>query len=225
MRDKDYLEYERGLYERNKTRNEQKRDRRYRLALVLSVVAWALMLVYILASSAKTSEPAHLPETAVCTASLKDIRLEAALPAYDVEKPAQEPVLFEEPPAYTAEQLEALALVIYQEAGGDACQDSTRQMVGEVVLNRVADERFPDTIQAVLTAPRQYGRLHWMGLVWPERASAVGEAHAVERAYHCAESLLDGTVERLLPQDAIWQAEFPQGQEVIVHQDGFYFCR
>lgn len=126
-------------------------------------------------------------------------------------------------PTYTDADLEALALVIYQEAGGDACSDETRIMVGNVVMNRVADERFPDTIEEVLLAKRQYGRLHWTGLVWPERASQSVEAHAVERAYDCAKRVLEG--ERLLPDDVIWQAEFVQGTEIVAQQDGFYFCR
>ena len=123
---------------------------------------------------------------------------------------------------YSEEELEMLALVIYQEAGGDACSDETRLMVGNVVLNRVADERFPDTIEEVLLQERQYGRLHWTGLVWPERASQSVEAHAVERAYKCAERVLEG--ELLLPEDVIFQAEFVQG-EIVAEQDGFYFCR
>lgn len=128
-------------------------------------------------------------------------------------------------PTYTEEELEALALVIYQEAGGDMCSDETRLMVGAVVLNRVADDRFPDTLQEVLTQKAQYGRLHWTGLVWPERASLPEEAHAVERAYNLAEALLGGTAAGILPADVVWQAEFVQGTEVFVEIDGFYFCR
>lgn len=124
---------------------------------------------------------------------------------------------------YTDEELEMLALVIYQEAGGDACSDETRLMVGNVVMNRIADDRFPDTMEGVLLQERQYGRLYWTGLVWPERASQSVEAHAVQRAYECAARVLDG--ERLLPDDVIWQAEFRQGTEVVAEQDGFYFCR
>lgn len=128
-------------------------------------------------------------------------------------------------PTYTEEELDALALVIYQEAGGDMCSDETRLMVGAVVLNRVADDRFPDTLQEVLTQKAQYGRLHWTGLVWPERASLPEEAHAVERAYTLAEALLGGTATGVLPADVVWQAEFVQGTEVFVEIDGFYFCR
>lgn len=126
---------------------------------------------------------------------------------------------------FTAEDLEILALIIYQEAGGDLCSDETRQMVGEVLLNRVASPLFPNTIKEVATQKGQYGRLYWTGIVWPQRHTYKGEQHAVERAYRIAESLLNEEVERLLPEDAIWQSEFKQGKEVLVFAEGIYFCR
>ena len=139
--------------------------------------------------------------------------------------PEPDPVEFEEidaAPSYTEAALEMLALVIYQEAGGDACSDDTRLKVGTVVMNRVADDRFPGTIEEVLLQERQYGRLHWTGLVWPARAELPQEAHAVARAYECAERILSG--ERYLPEDVIFQSEYVQG-EIVAQQDGFYFCR
>lgn len=134
-----------------------------------------------------------------------------------------ETTVAETEPSYTADELEMLALVIYQEAGGDACSDETRLMVGTVVMNRVADNRFPNTIYEVLTQETQYGALHWTGLVWPDRANNPNEARAVERAYECAERILLG--ERVLPSDVVWQAKFIQGTEVVAYQDGMYFCR
>lgn len=141
----------------------------------------------------------------------------------DEPKATEYAVLQKELPIYSAEDLEALALVIYQEAGGDDCSDETRLMVGTVVLNRVADDRYPNTIAEVATEYKQYGRLYWTGLKWPERANKAEEAHAVKRAYDCAERLLEGY--RVLPADVIYQAEFTQGTEVVAQQDGFYFCK
>lgn len=123
-------------------------------------------------------------------------------------------------PACTDEERELLACAIYCEAGGDACTDETRRMVGEVILNRVADPRFPDTIADVLTQKSQYGRFHWTGVVWPSRAAH--EPEAVERAYRCAEAVL--TEPRLLPEDVVFQAEFVQG-EIVAQAPGYYFCR
>lgn len=122
--------------------------------------------------------------------------------------------------AYTDEERELLACAIYCEAGGDACTDETRRMVGEVILNRVADPRFPSSIEGVLTQKSQYGRFHWTGVVWPSRAAH--EPEAVERAYRCAEAVL--TEPRLLPEDVVFQAEFVQG-EIVASAPGYYFCR
>lgn len=123
-----------------------------------------------------------------------------------------------------AEDLEMLACVIYQEAGGDACSDLCRFIVGDVVLNRVADSRFPDTIEEVLTQRGQYGTFSKTGVVWPARAGNSGEAAAVERAYDTARRLLSGEHSELYDAGYIWQAEFIQGTDVI-EVDGTYFGR
>lgn len=136
------------------------------------------------------------------------------------------------PPAMTAgavlapdeTMVELLACVIYQEAGGDACSDLCRFMVGDVVLNRVADSRFPDTIEEVLTQRGQYGTFSKTGVVWPARAANPGEAAAVERAYDTARRLLSGEHSELYDAGYIWQAEFIQGKDVI-EVDGTYFGR
>lgn len=128
-------------------------------------------------------------------------------------------------PVFTDDELEILALIIYQEAGADYCSDATRQMVGEVVLNRVNSPMFPDTMYEVATQKAQYGRLSKTGIVWPDRAHTEEELHAVLRAYNIAEDLLNDSVVRYLPSDTIYQAEFKQGTEVLVQADGFYFCR
>lgn len=135
-------------------------------------------------------------------------------------EPETEPA--ETEPTYTGEELEMLALVIYQEAGADWCSDDTRLMVGTVVMNRITDPRFPDTMYDVVTEERAYGELHWTGIVWPPRASHQTEAHAVERAYAIAERILLG--ERTLPEDVIFQSEYIMG-EIVAYSDGMYFCR
>ena len=143
--------------------------------------------------------------------------------AVRVKIQAEEPETVKEPEPYTDEELELLACVIYCEAGSDSISNETRRMVGEVVLNRVASEQYPDTIKEVLTQKGQYGRFHWTGVVWPTRASKSVEAHAVERAYECAVACF--TEDRLLPTDTIYQAGFVQGREVVAQAPGFYFCR
>lgn len=123
---------------------------------------------------------------------------------------------------YTDEELDILALIVYQEAGGDGVSDDTRRLVAQVFLNRVNDSRFPDSFYEVATEERQYGRLYWTGIVWPDRASSQAEAHAVERAYRIAQEVLESD-EPICPEGVIFQAEFVQG-EIYAEQDGMYFC-
>ena len=123
------------------------------------------------------------------------------------------------------EDVERLACVIYQEAGGDACCDLCRKRVADVVLNRVKDPRFKGTtIEEILTdgdpAP-QWGLYSVTGVVWPEKASYPEEAEAVQRAWDTAFDVLEGNHSDLT-EDYIWCAEFPQGTDVIEHC-GIYF--
>ena len=121
--------------------------------------------------------------------------------------------------------VELLACVIYQEAGGDTCCDMCRRRVADVVLNRVKDPRFKGkTIEEILIdgdpAP-QWGLYSVTGVVWPDKASLPEEQHAVERAYRIALEVLDGQHSDLT-SEYIWCAEFSQGTDVI-ECDGIYF--
>lgn len=127
---------------------------------------------------------------------------------------------------WTEDEVEMLACAIYQEAGGDACCDLCRHRVGDVILNRMEDERFPNTVEEVLTDYQQYGRFYWTGVVWPERADKPGEAHAVARAWATARDILSGEHSDLYGEGYIYQAEFEQGTDVIYCEDcGIYFGR
>lgn len=127
---------------------------------------------------------------------------------------------------WSEDDIFCLAAVIYQEAGGDACSDETRRMVADVVMNRVFDERFPNTIREVLEdAPGgalQYGRFALTGVCFPAAAENECEQHAVERAYRIANEVLDGEHSELFENGYIWQAEFSQGSG-CVWQDGICF--
>ena len=123
------------------------------------------------------------------------------------------------------EDVERLACVIYQEAGGDTCCDLCRKRVADVVLNRVKDPRFKGTtIEEILTdgdpAP-QWGLYSVTGVVWPEKASYPEEAEAVQRAWDTAFDVLEGNHSDLT-DDYIWCAEFPQGTDII-ECCGIYF--
>lgn len=216
---------------------QKKRNVKQKAVRLLAALGLAAVVACLLASGkapgtvAATDEAVILPMERPAEVHTAVVETEPA-----VDETVVETVDEAEPPAPTAEpeapaetepdeaEVEMLACAIYCEAGGDACSDQCRYMVGDVMLNRVDDPRFPDTLEEVLTQKGQYGRFHWTGIVWPERASNPGEAAAVARAYETARALLSGEHSELYGAGYIWQAEFTQGTDVI-YLDGTYFGR
>ena len=197
--------------------------KRTKTFLMLCLIIAALIIVVMcLATRQTVAEPIVSYDAVITYAEPYELPV---TPHYPVMITVQEPIEYPLPepePTYTKEELDMLAAVIYCEAGADSCEDSTRIAIGNVVMNRVADNRFPDDIEAVLTAPRQWGTMSKTGAVFPVRASQSSEAHAVERAYDCARRVLEG--ERVVSEACVWAAEFEQGTTVELQQDGFYFC-
>lgn len=196
------------------------------VALCLVVIVTVLFIIVYCAEPTAEVAPAEEPIVEVTT----EVAVSEETQAATEETEAVTEVTEEETEeateavvAYSEQDLEYLAIVIYQEAGGDDFSDETRLMVGTVVMNRVADPRFPNDLHGVLTQERQYGLLHWTGVKWADRASKPEEEHAVKRAYKCAEQILMGY--RSFGEDVIFQAEFVQGSEIVAYQDGMYFCR
>ena len=116
------------------------------------------------------------------------------------------------------EALNIVARVVQGEAGG--CPAKHQIAVAAVVVNRVNDPRFPNSVREVVAAPRQYTTLYLTGFDKTSRA-----------CYEAARIALDG--EDDVPDDVVWQAEFRQGTEVWWQSDvntGWYssttyFCR
>ena len=121
--------------------------------------------------------------------------------------------------SYSEEDLYVLSHIISAEAGN--CQEEMMLYVGSVVLNRVADDRFPNTIKEVVfqTDPLQY------------RPTVNGEydKKPTDGAVEAAKKLLEeGSV---LPADVIYQSNEMIG-EYYTHLDPppgigsrMYFCK
>ena len=137
----------------------------------------------------KTTETIHITATEVTEPPSEALRV-----------PVTDETVFKVDP----DELEMLAIVIYQEAGGNGSCDDCRRYVADIVLNRVADERFPNTIEEVLTQKNQYGKLYYTGIKWASRAKNPGEADAVARAYRIADEVLSGQHSKLYGQGYIW---------------------
>lgn len=116
---------------------------------------------------------------------------------------------------YTENDLYVLSHIISAEAGN--CSEDMMLSVGSVVLNRVADDRFPDTIEEVVFQPGQYSPT-WNGAYYAE---------PTEGAIEAAKTLLkDGTQ---IDASVVWQSNFPQGQGVYDTIESpwgsvMYFC-
>ncbi len=116
---------------------------------------------------------------------------------------------------YSDNDLYILSHIISAESGN--CSEDMMIAVGSVVLNRVEDERFPDTIELVVFQPGQYSPT-WNGAYYNE---------PTDGAVEVAEMLL--TEGSQIDESVVWQAEFVQGvgiYEVIESPWGskMYFC-
>lgn len=117
--------------------------------------------------------------------------------------------------SYTDDDLYVLSHIISAEAGN--CSEDMMLSVGSVVLNRVADDRFPDTISEVVFQEGQYSPT-WDGAYYNEPTEA---AQKVAKRLLEEGSAIDASV--------VWQAEFPQGNGIYdtiesPFETTMYFC-
>ena len=121
-------------------------------------------------------------------------------------------------PAYTQEDLDLLARVIYAEVGCSWIPDWVQRMVGSVVLNRVASDYYPDTIREVVYQPGQYAP------TWDGSIHKIPDARAVANARYVLEN---GSV---CPENVVGQNSIVTGSGVYTSYEDpilgttVYFC-
>lgn len=133
-------------------------------------------------------------------------------------EPVPEPEPEPEPWEPAAEDVAYISRTIYGEARG--CDKEQRQAVAWCILAQVEDPRFPSTVREVISAPRQYTTAYLGGFDRTPR-----------ECYEAAKIALDG--ESGVPEDVVWQANFPQGTEAWWisevdtgwYRSTTYFCR
>ena len=132
-----------------------------------------------------------------------------AEPSNLIEEETQTELEAEAETKYTEDDFELLARVIEAEAGGES--DYHKLCVGTVVMNRVASDKYPNTLTEVIYQPGQY--------------QCVTNSHInnepSESSYEAAESILDGR--RMFRSSVVYQAEFIQGK-VVEKLGNTYFC-
>ena len=120
---------------------------------------------------------------------------------------------------YSDEDIRILTTTVFHEAGHTT--EQLRQYVAQVVLNRVEDSRFPDTVKGVITQPGQYSTV--------EAANAIQATDSKNGTYYygiCEDSVkaaMMGQVE--MPSNVLYQANFSQGKGVwksVYFNSGWY---
>lgn len=124
---------------------------------------------------------------------------------------------------YSDEDIRILTTTVFHEAGHTT--EQLRQYVAQVVLNRVEDSRFPDTVKGVITQPGQYSTKY----ATVEAANAIQATDSKNGTYYygiCEDSVkaaMMGQVE--MPSNVLYQAHFSQGKGVwksVYFNSGWY---
>ena len=119
---------------------------------------------------------------------------------------------------YSDEDIRILTTTVFHEAGHTT--EQLRQYVAQVVLNRVEDSRFPDTVKGVITQPGQYSTKY----ATVEAANAIQATDSKNGT--CEDSVkaaMMGQVE--MPSNVLYQANFSQGKGVwksVYFNSGWY---
>ena len=132
--------------------------------------------------------------------------------SYEEIQPITEPT---EPPtaaskSYTDEDLYILSHVIYGEASG--CSWEHQIGVGSVVLNRVKDSRFPNTIKGVVFQKGQYA------CTWDGNYNKEPDQQTIDVAIYLLEN---GSQ---YPEYVIFQSQAKQGDSIYKQIGNTYFC-
>lgn len=124
---------------------------------------------------------------------------------------------------YSDEDIRILTTTVFHEAGHTT--EQLRQYVAQVVLNRVEDSRFPDTVKGVITQPGQYSTKY----ATVEAANAIQATDSKNGTYYygiCEDSVkaaMMGQVE--MPSNVLYQDNFSQGKGVwksVYFNSGWY---
>jgi len=115
---------------------------------------------------------------------------------------------------YSDDDLFYMSHIVQAEAG--YCSREMMEGVASVVINRVNDDRFPDTVKEVVEQPGQYSPMT-NGTFWNE---------PTEEAIEVSEDILtNGSV---FPENVVWQANFAQGsgtyKTISTTYSTMYFC-
>lgn len=139
--------------------------------------------------------------------------------AFDKSAMPEEPFLYFEneqlgEPRYpdirlTYEEIQLLARMVWVEARGES--EEGQQAVAEVVLNRLASGRFPNTLKDVIYADNQFRSVDYLEDAEPAQAQYEAIEHAIYGPY-------------VLPEDVVHFATYATNKNVWGQIGGHIFC-
>jgi len=139
--------------------------------------------------------------------------------AFDKSAMPEEPFIYYEEnlmgdPRYPNIQLtysekRLLASVVWVEARGEPKEG--QQAVAEVILNRLASDRFPDTLKGIVYADNQFRSAAFLEEATPEQAQFDAVEHAIYGPY-------------ILPEDVVHFATYNTNEYVWGQIGGHIFC-
>jgi len=138
---------------------------------------------------------------------------------YDKSAMPEEPFLYSEPELVrgekrydfelTKEEKQLLAKVVWTEARGESKKG--QQAVAEVVLNRLASDRFPDTLRDVIYGENQF-----------KSAKHLDKAKPYQLQYEAVDNALYGPY--ILSDDVYYFATTPKTEKIWGQIGGHIFC-
>ncbi len=108
-------------------------------------------------------------------------------------------------------ELKDLARIVYLEAGNQG--DKGEQAVIEVIFNRVASRKFPNSITKVLSQKHQFS-------TWKSRSKVKVRKQEIKNIY----KVLCGQTD-ILSKKAVFFSRGPYNSKVELHYKAHYFCR
>lgn len=179
------------------SRAERLRRRRELLALRMALAAASLLAVILLAFLLS-------PNCAVRGAEQVEEGPAARVQLIETEKERESRY-----DALTENERELIARVVYLEARGEP--EEGQQAVAEVILNRVAAENFPSSVESVVYQKGQFAA-----------AEDIEKATPGEKQYAAVEAAMYG--EPVLPMDVVYFSQEGENENVWGKIGGHVFC-
>jgi len=198
---------------------------------VMTVVCFALWELLNSPMTARAAEPTETPEPEILfvektvTETITEYVNVPQLVTVEVPVVVEKQIVIERPIIaqesaerwrgidITPEEIELLARLAWREARGEKLLGM--RLVVEVVLNRVLNEHFPDTIYDVLYQPGQFAPDYGV----PE----LDEITPTEDQYEAVRLAITETP--ILEPDVVFFATTPLYGEIFLHVGGHYFTR